>query len=223
MPRLLTSRSCLPLAFLNNEEGTRSSQGARLFSAQIPVLEAGLSKEQQFTTPSILIVESEAPSCLYAVEKARHGVYALCQLSTWVTVEDLELLKLQDESQQSRSNEQVYCTGQKWWRAAAIEPSMESGSNKFKKRKPSQLTGFRLCFKSPMKKSAALAEVKREMLFAAPKEHASNATNNNVEDSLAQEASQGSEEIFNMIKHQYQISLYMSQVRSNLASRFLAK
>ena len=213
MPRLLVPRSCLPLAFLDLNGISGDLQGNRIFSAKIPSLAATLSPGKDFGEPMVLIAESGVTPCLYAVEQVRPGIYALCRLSAWVTLKDLERLNLESKSHSKLSKlEKVNQPGDKWWHKATIE---SKGAVSLAKRcKSWPAARFELCLKAPIHQSP-LAASPEENFCETRQEEPLAVSDNMMQDILPQGNAQNANEIFNMIRSQYQEALYMSQVRSN--------
>ena len=136
VPQLLIPRSCLPLACLDPGGAAGDLRGNRLFCARIPALEEDLPSENHSILSTILIARSEASAYLYAVERVRSGTYALCRLGAWVTLKELERLKLECSSQaKATSTQRASSPGNQWWRASAIRANCNHERGQSQKQK----------------------------------------------------------------------------------------
>ncbi|KAI9883545.1 MAG: hypothetical protein M1823_004687 [Watsoniomyces obsoletus] len=91
IPVLTLPRSKLPLAYLDTNPRTSALPPARLFSADISCLESpppSVSGGRK-SDPAVLVARLEVDGTLYAVERVRRGIYALCKIGAWVTFEEL--------------------------------------------------------------------------------------------------------------------------------------
>lgn len=206
MPRILLPRSCLPLAFLDVNGTSGDLQGNRIFSAKKTFLEASLSPKKHPAGPVVLIAESVVTPCLHAVEQVQPGIYALCQLCSWVTLKDLDRLIFNSKAQPNiRSLEKAILPGNRWWHEATLQGDRAVQISQSEQRKPWVTEGFQLCLKAPMRQNPLAASPEGTMALAV--------SENMVQDMPLQETTQSIDEIFNMIRLQYQEALYMSQVR----------
>ncbi len=82
-------RSKLSLAYLDTNPRTSALPPARLFSADIRCLESPPPSTTRKSDPVVLIAKLEVDGALYAVERVRRGIYALCKIGGWVTLEEL--------------------------------------------------------------------------------------------------------------------------------------
>ncbi|KAF2422394.1 hypothetical protein EJ08DRAFT_682709 [Tothia fuscella] len=90
-PLLRLERSRLPLSYLDPAPTDSILPTTRLFSAHIDVLDRNDGTKNEETKPPMLLIASlESESSLHAVERVKHGVFALCKLCNWVKVEHLE-------------------------------------------------------------------------------------------------------------------------------------
>lgn len=210
---MLVLRSCLPLAFLDPNGTSRDLQGNRIFSAKIPSLAASLSPGKHFDEPVVLIAQSSVTPHFYAVEQVQPGIYALCQLCSWVTLKNFETLTLGSKSRFKLINlEKAILPGDKWWHKAAIQS--DGAIPSAKRCKPWTAGGFQLYLQAPMHQKS-LAATPEAILCETRREEPITVSDETVQGSSLQENDQNAEEILNMIKTQYREALYMSQVRSN--------
>lgn len=218
IPKLLIPRSCLPLAFLDLNDVPGHAQGNRLFSARIPILEDS-------TRPMVLIVASDLGSCLYAVERVRHGICALCKLGKWVTLKELERLKLSSCWLQPGTTTvkkdsglgNAYGPGSEWWRASAVKNSEDAGCRERKKHTTTHPHKLVLCMNTPLPTTLpatlparAIAE---EAPLAAIQAEVAVKADSTVENPSIQP--QDPDEVLNLVRAQYQEALYASQVRDH--------
>ena len=212
-PQLLISRSCLPLASLDQNGTPGALESNRLFSAHISALEEGYLPGSHSSQQTILIAASDMGKFLYAVERVRHGVYALCRLATWVTLKELKRMK-DDSTPRSKttSTQRAALSGNEWWHVSAIEEGVVSRYNEPERGELAGSEGFRLCMKPPDAAiRLATALVENPSLMANPGE-APSTFNTALNDSISQQATHDPDDTFGMIRAQYQEALYMSQV-----------
>ncbi|KAK7535859.1 DNA replication regulator SLD3-domain-containing protein [Phyllosticta citribraziliensis] len=138
-PLVVIQRAQLPLSCLDLSPPTPGS--ARLFSAHIEALEPKPLGEDAtarengagFESPKVLITRLQGSTTLFAVERVRRGVYALCKLGHWVKVEDLEQASARTRPQSQYANPKKalnYGNGGAWWAGAAIadqQPDIKVG------------------------------------------------------------------------------------------------
>ncbi|KAL8794472.1 MAG: hypothetical protein Q9195_002945 [Heterodermia aff. obscurata] len=123
VPRLLTSRSCLPLSYLDLDGGNDGFPGAQIFRACVVPLESNL-RGNACDQPLLIATLGTQGGSLFAIEKVDAGLYALCRLGNWVTLEALDKLRIsvEDRSLISKQEgvEQIYDRGTDWWRPVAV-------------------------------------------------------------------------------------------------------
>lgn len=123
MPKLLTSRSCLPLSYLDLNGRENGVAGTQVFTARVASLEANL-QGNSVDQPLLIASSSTNNATLFAVERVDAGLYALCRLANWVTLEALE--KLYVSSQDLPSAAKQRCVQQDnrgesdWWRPVTV-------------------------------------------------------------------------------------------------------
>ncbi|KAL8674558.1 MAG: hypothetical protein Q9168_001076 [Polycauliona sp. 1 TL-2023] len=113
-PRLLLSRSRLPLAYLDTSGTAGHGRGTRFFSAQIPLLETHCQGNEADILPLVLITESTGDS-LYAVERVQHGIYAQCRLADWIRLNHLQVLQVSDPHTLASSKQPHWGKADEWW------------------------------------------------------------------------------------------------------------
>ncbi|KAL8865878.1 MAG: hypothetical protein Q9174_006640, partial [Haloplaca sp. 1 TL-2023] len=114
-PRLLLPRRCLPIAYLDTNVTENLLQGSKLFTADIPALERIAVKDQEHNEPSLLIAQCDGRS-MYAVERLRRGVYSQCRLSSWVTIDHLDDLRLKGQKAPPSSTPRCLQEPEIWWK-----------------------------------------------------------------------------------------------------------
>lgn len=124
MPKLLTSRSCLPLSYLDLNGRENGVAGIQIFTARVPSLEATLQGNS--VDQPLLIASSNANNArLFAVERVDVGLYALCRLANWVTLEALEKLYIASQDRPSAAKQRCVQQDNRgefdWWRSVAVE------------------------------------------------------------------------------------------------------
>lgn len=212
MPRLIVPRSCLPLAFLDVNGTSGDLQGNQIFSANISSLET--SQPDEYTAgPNVLIAESAVTPCLYAVERVRHGTYAICKLCARVTLKDLEELVMKAKACPKRRRlEKVISTGDKWWHQASALAKEAAQISKSSDGKPWVAAGFELCLNAPAGDRSLAVSSPKEISEEVQQEQAFGISGSAVQEISPQEKLRDANEMFNMIRTQYQEALYMSQV-----------
>ena len=208
---MLLPRSCLPLAYLDPMSEAQGSPSSQLFSANIEILEKtelGGSLDQ----PTVLVAESTTESRLWAIEGVELGIYALCRLTRWVTKDILKRRQPVFDGPNPFLKAKYFKEDQadrdEWWHSVAIRPIPkieESVNNPLPVERDGEL---RLCLRRPSGRISP----------QYPKEDETASTE--VEDAIGtleamvDEVPQKPDEIFNMIRHQYQEALYASRVRN---------
>lgn len=180
------------------------------------MLESHLSQNGNLNGPTVLIAGSDSSSSLYAVEKAGDGIYALCKLSACVTLADLES-NLQYRTQtKTKRYERRTITGNEWWHAAAIGGDGILGSNESKKQKLKNLEKIQLCLTPPLPEIPS-ATSSAENPSLATSEQVASTLEKMVDEEPLQLLSKDPDEIFDMLRSNYQEALYKSQVRLRFA------
>lgn len=210
-PKLLLSRSSLPLAYLNNTGSQEGEHGPSLFSAWIEVLEAEPQEVWPFP-PIVLITESTKDGRLYAVERVQRGIYALCMLGSWASQRTLERSTAQRRhtlsSTEGQKIQQSNQLEHEWWRAATVplvHSAKPNGSSSFGVGKSREI---KLCLQRPVQTSL-MKSVTNNVERAASEEIIQAET---ALVSMVQEVSRTPEEALDIIRSQYLEALYASKV-----------
>ncbi|KAL9103938.1 MAG: hypothetical protein Q9187_008954, partial [Circinaria calcarea] len=127
-PRLLISRSDLPLAFIDVDDPEKQS---RIFSGCLTSLWALDLQSESGTLlahsgSKVMIVEDVDGSGLYAVSLARKTFYVLVKLRSWVTLEDFQQVLRVPQRPMSKYQGKEHVEGNVWWRAAAVDLGTQS-------------------------------------------------------------------------------------------------
>lgn len=212
IPRLRLSRSCLPLAYLDPLGDPQGLPGSNLFSARIRALEEIEHEDQGSNQATVLIAQSAADGRLFAIERVQEEVYAMCRLGSWVGVnmlEQLQTLSIDTARPQKRQRqEQLGLPGDEWWNTAAADSWSKGRDGQGKKSGVEKTHGVRLRLQMTEQKPTAQAQTTQEISQAVLQE-----TSEKVVTDMVVEAVQDPEEVFKMIRVQYQEALYASKVR----------
>ena len=160
----------------------------------------------------VLIAESAIKDELFAIERVQEGIYAMCRLGKWVTVNAIEQLHIKPvdtaKPQKRQGHMQPRIWQNSWWSAAAIESKSPTRYD------PSKDPGFektrevRLCLQKPQQCPNTSAQDTQEI----PPSITQGQAESSVRDK-SQEAAQDPKEVLNMVRAQYQEALYTSKVR----------
>lgn len=88
---MLLSRECLPLSSLDlsTPNGEFPTGPGRFFESHIRILDLEGRLRQ---APSVLLARSDATRNIYALERHQNGLYVVCKLGAWVSIEKLSHL-----------------------------------------------------------------------------------------------------------------------------------
>ena len=158
----------------------------------------------------MLIASSNIGDKLWAVEKVRHGICALCKLSNWVTVEMLERsqARLCDvlPTQETQYTAQTQLAGDEWWQSTAIH--LKQGAEDFR----TTLNDYQKT------RTSALCLQRPVQTFPSGSQSASQVLPTKASDAgptielVTDEKTQAPQEILDMIRNQYKEALYASKV-----------
>ena len=212
IPRLRLPRSCLPLAYLDPLGDPHGFPGSNLFSARIGVLEETMHEDRGSNQATVLIAQSAADDRLFAIERVQEGVYAMCRLGTWVGVNMLEQLQTVSinpaRPQKRQRREQLGLPGDDWWNTAAADFWSKDRDGQCKNSGVEKTRGVRLCLQMAQKESTTLAQTTQETSQPVLQDQSEKLVTE-----MVAEAVQDPEEVFRMIRVQYQEALYASKVR----------
>ena len=162
--------------------------------------------------PTVLIAESAINDGLFAIERVQEGIYAMCRLGNWVTVnaiEQLHIIPVDIANPQKRQcHKQPRIRQNSWWSAAVVDFKTPSKYDPSKDPGFKQTREVRLCLHKPQQCSNTPAQDTQEI----PPSIMQGQAESSVRDTL-QEAAQDPEEVLKMVRAQYQDALYTSKVR----------
>ena len=199
----------MPLAYLESSRNADSIAGPQLFAAQLAELEDLLQVNP--SDAPVLVAQSSIPNTsLYAIERVAKGLYALCKLGVWVTIEDLEELNIESSTtrvKRRQCHKQVNPHDNDWWREAAVHKL--AGDWRPRSSKGSALLGARLSVKA-LRNENTVPVSNISSLQLAP-EPSQVMTELPIETRIRSPV-QTPEEILSMLRVQYQEALYLSKV-----------
>lgn len=169
-----------------------------------------MHEDQSLNQPTVLIAQSTDDDGLFAVERVQDGVYAICGLGNWVTVNSLKRLKAVTidivPPRRRRRQEQPGHPGDKWWSTAAVDSSFGNGCDGYEKT--AKTYGVRLCLQTTKQKPIVPAQITQKIPQSSSKDQT-----RNVPTDIMDEVAQDPEEVFKMVRAQYQEALYASKVK----------
>ena len=209
-PILLLPRSYLPLSILDPVPVSTAAPTARLFSAYIGALEYDGPDNARAL---VMVAKLEIEGSLYAIERVRCGLYALCRLGSWVNIEELRTAALASKNYTPPiMHNPLDVFGEKtWWEGAAIGPGDADEGLRAKRLKANSSDSITLKMRLPV--SQTLPQCGRnavphepEALTAAPVL----STPKSCEQPDGAEVKP--EELFDTVRCQYLEALYLSKV-----------
>ncbi|KAI9875323.1 MAG: hypothetical protein M1830_008632 [Pleopsidium flavum] len=211
-PLLLLPRSCLPLSYLEPVPLSTAIPSARLFSAHVRALEDIEPNAQD--TALVMVTELETDESLYAVERVRPGLYALCMLGSWVKIRDLHaaaLVARDDSTSIKHKSLKLYGQG-KWWDSAALKLS-EANREVTSKRPKIEVAGLvNLTMKPPI--SENFWKTYERPTIPTPLDSGAISgvpTSTSGPGELQRNVEPYAQELFDMIRCQYLETLYLSK------------
>lgn len=212
---LLLPRSHLPLSFLDPINVSTTIPTARLFSAHVRALE--YEEPSSLHQPLVMVAELEPEGSLYAVERVRCGLYALCKLGEWVNIGELRATALDVwNSTAPRLEKPLNVTGPKsWWECAAFSP-FDADDGLRAKRSKAKISGF-VQLKMRSTKSQTSPEPPQCWNGAVPPEPEAVTPTPEPLTSVAVSCEQrgvelSAEELLDTVRCQYLEALYLSKV-----------
>ena len=120
-PRRLIARSALPLAYIRGPYQQSPVNGLPLFTAHIWALERDDSDTEE--EGSVLIVEDTQHETLAAIERVEKGVYAICRLVDWVSLDDFTRQAIKRPRLHLQQRPPIDGQGS-WWQSASVQPAL---------------------------------------------------------------------------------------------------
>lgn len=160
----------------------------------------------------VLIAESTVKNELFAIERVQEGVYAMCRLGKWITVNAIEQLHIIPvdiaNPQKRQGHKQPRIWQNSWWSAAAIDLKCPIRYDPSKDLSFEKTHEVRLCLQKPQQCLHTPAQDTQEIPPSITQGQAESSVSNTF-----QEAAQDPKEVLNMVRAQYQEALYTSRVR----------
>ena len=160
----------------------------------------------------VLIAQSAFSDRLYAVERVQSGIYVLCKLGNWASLDLLE--RLQDlrpkhvHAPKQRGAELSAPFQNEWWRAAAVGVRSDHSCDHKVVSEAGRARKNQLCLqKKQLERTESNPVIESELPSVASRQ-----TEFKI-DGMMGETTQDPGAVFSMIKSQYQEALYASMVR----------
>jgi DNA replication regulator SLD3 len=99
---MLLPRSDLPLSALDIVASAKAHAQSRFYEAHVKILEL---EDRMGNQPMVLIARLDDARTLYAVERESHGLYVLCQLGSWVNIQQLRTAAVAWKHESSRTSD----------------------------------------------------------------------------------------------------------------------
>ena len=200
------------MAYLDPFAGRDDLIGSKVFfSAHIKALEQIVHQDRRSSQPTVLIAHSTIDDGLFAIERIQEGIYALCRLRNWVTVDSLEPLQIVPmdvaRPQKRQYPEQPRLQADNWWSTATVQ------NRRVDRRGSSKDMGFektgavQLCLQVPHQRSTTPTQITQEVSQSISQDQIEDVVNVLMED-----GSQDPMAVLKMVQAQYQESLYTSKV-----------
>jgi len=179
-------------------------------------VEVPAASRQEVQEPTVLIAEQDGDQRLYAVESVRQGIYALCRLGDWVSLEDFG----KPPTKAKKISHGDYATAaahdSQWWRKAALDIK----SSMREEERTTETQGIRLAMKPPPSRTTSTifadgAEASAGTSYSqAIKAETVRVAAENVGDEPPQPTETDPVDVYGMIRTQYLELLYIKKVNS---------
>ncbi|KUJ20411.1 uncharacterized protein LY89DRAFT_442789 [Mollisia scopiformis] len=146
-PLILLPRSRLPLSSLDIVASAKALSHSRLYEAHVKILEL---EERMGTQPMVLIARLDDARTLYAVERESLGLYVLCQLGSWVNLQELRAAAVASKQELPRVSEGPSTIFQE-----ASLPTVTPEINKYNKKKRLAIEAIQSMVKRPISNTSA--------------------------------------------------------------------
>ena len=214
IPKILISRSSLPLAYLDIDSpyGRDAAPRSRFFTAHVKALECLEVIDGLPCDSKILIVEDHNGHELYAVEGVHDNTYGLCRLSDWVTLGDFGKGSAKARKIAHGGSATSTKKADPWWKALTVDLKRIDDSER---RKHPSACGLKSSMKPPQEKRPAEPVSEVAKAGVATTIGSSLEPHNKQGDTIKGDGMTHSTEpmdIVGMIRAQYLEALYMSKV-----------
>ena len=204
-PRRFVPRYLLPLAYLDLP-GPREPQHSQIFTANVQALKPLIADEFFLRDPHILLAESQASGTLYAIEGVQNGVYALCRLAEWVSLDEFGRSKVKS------CRILAPCKPPKnepWWSRAIVTASAD-GQVKLDKPK---LSGLRSILQPPSTAVTSQTKLAGQKPGCTQDVDPSSEAGGPIQDSeVAERQEEFAKDPLSLIRDQYFEALYVSRM-----------
>jgi DNA replication regulator SLD3 len=201
---MLLPRAKLPLSSLDIVSSARALGQSRLFETHVKILEL---EERMGSQPMVLIARFDDSRTLCAVERESRGLYALCQLGSWVNFQGLKAEAVVSKQDVQKMSETGFL-GSAITQAAV--PLATPESSKYSKKKRLAIEAIQSMVKRP---STSLATDSQESPVEPAPATPQLPTEDGVAPLLQEEAAAqlSAAEIFENVRNQYFEALYLSK------------
>lgn len=184
--------------------------GSRLFSARTKSLEILDASGPQTNQPNVLIVEDNSSQRLFAVERVRNGIYALCRITDWATLSDFEAGPA--KARKISHGDLTIGTAQytPWWKAASI--SLRGNRTVHKHDEEITWRNTRLDLRPPQELAKARSDLLPAVLAESAEQPPSEANAKTIPKGCIMTPSSEPAEILGAIRAQYLEALYIHKV-----------
>lgn len=210
-PLMLLPRECLPLSTLDlsSPTGEFPPGAGRFFQSHIRILDLDGRLRQ---APSVLLARSDLTRNVYAIERHQLGLYVVCKLGDWISIDNLS--KLAEACYASRCN-----AGQESHTTETEAPVTTYQAHKENKKKRQAIEDFQQSMVAKRQKSVAPESHRAPTQPPVPQISGQNMDSNS---SIVQGSQTGltgpladietsAEDIFQNIRFQYFEALYHSK------------
>lgn len=208
-PVLVTSRACLPLSYLDLSGNVTGVPGTQLFNGRIQALERILGESSTGQTILIAKTRTEKAS-LYAIERVEEDLYTLCTLGEWVSVKALEQLQAKSVNvspRKRRCYQPITLQDSEWWRGLEIKDRYTQTT--FQEIERQSTRDIRLSLKKQRVRD------KRQLSECIIQDPDPVILEDLTHEETQELPVQTSEDIFSMLRDQYQETLYLMKVKRN--------
>ncbi|KAG9240132.1 DNA replication regulator SLD3-domain-containing protein [Calycina marina] len=202
-PLLVLPRSHLPLSYLDIHTLNRPLPNSRIFETEIKILDL---EERMGNEPMVLIARLDDGMTLYAVEKQDRGLYVLCQLGSWVNIQQLRTVSVVSR-QEVKKLERDFASG-----GVALPPTLSAATHAHNKKKRLAIDAVKAMVKRPCpglsRKSQTPIPIAEPMAIMEDSQLALQTPNS---ESIAEELNTQltATEIFETVRNHYFVALYL--------------